>query len=57
MHIEQYTYYEKMKVTSSSGILKTNPNGSYLLLFGKNYKVFRLHAINSSYFEISTSLF
>ena len=32
----KYANYEKMKVTSSFGILKTKyHNGSYLLLFGK----------------------
>ena len=54
--------HAKMKATSSYGILKTiyhnGYNGSYLLFFEKeNYNDLKFHGNNSSYFEISASLF
>lgn len=50
MHMKQVQKLWKMKLKTSSGILKTNPNGSY-------YKVFKLQANDSSYVEIGISLF
>ena len=47
----------KIKITSSSGILKTiYLNGSfYCYLERENYKVLKFHRSNSSYFRISTT--
>ena len=51
--------YKKMKVASSTRIFKTiHPNNSlYCYLEREYYKVLKLHVNNSSYFEMSISLF
>ena len=48
-----------MEVTSRSGIFKTTyANGGYLLLLWKKVTNYlELHVYDSSYFEMSTSIF
>ena len=50
----KYENYEKMNVTSSSGKFKTIVMMVviYYYMEKENYKVFKFHVNNSSYFEI-----
>ena len=55
----KYTNRKKMKITSSSGIYKTIYHNIvvYCCLEKENDKVLKFHVNNSSYLEISPSLF
>ena len=57
MYKEQVHKLWKNKGTSNSEIFQTAHHNANYLLERENYKVLKIHANNSCYFEISTSHF